>query len=332
MRRAIASLLALTAAACVPLPDFDDESLIDRPRVLAIVAEPPEVTKGASTELSLLLALPDQTAHDAGADALAARATWNVCGAFFTTFRGSQYGDQPDDQGCRGGFSVPLEALDAHGMRAVLPGALTGALFESLELAAASFGAVLPEATVEVIRERVGLALVVEATVVVGGRELRAIKRVLVSESTMPHGNPDPAHFDLLDGDASLAEIVTDPVQPMRCAAVTGEVPVIEAGQEVELAPRVPEVADADAGADGGEPWLEDYQVLNARGELEPRRERAFYSWFSTAGRFSDAVTRSPLRNTLWRAPRTPGPYPIWLVIRDGHGGTRACRLDVEVR
>lgn len=340
---AFALLSMLAAFGCTPVPDFAEESLIDRPRVLAIVAEPPETAPGVTSELSLLLALPEEAA---------VRVQWSVCGAFFTMFRGSQYGDQPTDQGCRGGLSAPLAPLDAEGRRAALPGVLTARLFDDLALAAASFGAALPEATVEAIRERVGLALVVEAEVSIGERRLRAVKRVLVSDNPRPHSNPDPPHFDVLQGDVALAEIVGDPAQPLRCVAASGELPVIDAGSEVELAPRVgprgDEALDAgtdvgtdagvdpgvdpDAGPDAGEPWLESYQVLNARGELEPRRERAFYSWFSTAGRFSENVTRSPLRNTLWRAPGTPGRYPLWLVVRDGHGGTSACQLELEVR
>ena len=33
----------------------------------------------------------------------------------------------------------------------------------------------------------------------------------------------------------------------------------------------------------------------------------------------------------MWTAPAEPGPQAIWVVVRDGHGGSSACRLDVEV-
>ena len=87
----------------------------------------------------------------------------------------------------------------------------------------------------------------------------------------------------------------------------------------------------APATEDGEEPWLEDYQVIDARGELQERTERAFYSWFSTGGEFDQNVTKSPLRNQIWRTPATPGTYPLWLVVRDGHGGASACDLEVEI-
>ena len=82
---------------------------------------------------------------------------------------------------------------------------------------------------------------------------------------------------------------------------------------------------------DGAEDWLESYRVLDARGELQERAERAFYSWYATGGDFDRQVTRSPLRNQLWTAPREPGANRLWLVVRDGHGGTSACGMDVTV-
>jgi hypothetical protein len=98
----------------------------------------------------------------------------------------------------------------------------------------------------------------------------------------------------------------------------------VRAGVTIELAPVV-------EGQD--EPWLETYTVIDARGAEDERREKAFYSWFVTGGELSEGITEAPLRNELWTAPRVTEPrkHGLFVVVRDGHGGTSACALAVEV-
>jgi hypothetical protein len=83
---------------------------------------------------------------------------------------------------------------------------------------------------------------------------------------------------------------------------------------------------------DGEEAWLETFPVIDTGGRFVTGEEHAYYSFFSTGGRFDQEVTRAPAREEIWRTPRTPGPYPLFVVVRDGHGGTSWCRAAVEVR
>ena len=181
----------------------------------------------------------------------------------------------------------------------------------------------------EQIRSSVGIAFLVEATVRAEGKLIRATKRVLISENPTPHANPPPPAYTF----GSEQRIVTASDDPLRCVRDDGEPVTAAAGADVQLAP-LGEGSDddaQDAGVPPEEPWLETYNIINARGELRERTERAFYAWYTTDGDLNSGSTKSPLRNNLWRLPATAGEYPLWLIIRDGHGGTSACELTVQV-
>jgi hypothetical protein len=115
------------------------------------------------------------------------------------------------------------------------------------------------------------------------------------------------------------------------CASDDGEPVTAAPGARIELAPFAAAEPDSDAGLRDEEPWLETYDILNARGELKERKERAFYAWYTTGGSLAAGSTKSPLRNNVWRTPLEPGDYPLWLIVRDGHGGTSACELTVAI-
>lgn len=301
----------LLCSSCLSIPEFDEPSIVDRPRVLAIVAEPPEVAPGQTVELSAMLAAPT------GEDIRDYPVRWSVCAAFFTEIRGSQYGDEPQDQGCG-----PDAPSFGDGPVATLPGEVTAALFANLDLAAEAFGSLLPEDTVEAIRQEVGLPLLVEATVETEGRVVRAAKRVLVNGSGRSHRNPPPPSFEL--GGVAIGAVAGE---RFECRATDGEPVRWPTGSEVELAP----ILIAGEEDPELEYWVERYPILNARGEVVERAEKPFYSWFSTGGKFEQGVTEAPLRNEIWKTPELAGPTPLWLVVRDGHGGTSACMLEVEL-
>lgn len=67
-----------------------------------------------------------------------------------------------------------------------------------------------------------------------------------------------------------------------------------------------------------------------ASGELIERAETLRASWYATAGEFAADATDAPA-NTF-RAPPTPGPVHVWIVLRDSRGGiaTRAVDLTIE--
>jgi len=297
VRRALLPTLLLLCA-CINLDDFPSESSITAPRVLTVVTDPPEVTPGSALSVSALVVDADDVEIE-----------YRICGTFDGPFGGAQFGER-DDEDCgdraliRGSgptWTVPAEALQA--------------FWDNADLAETILGGTLSAETIDAIRNSVGVPLLIEITVQADGRELRATKRVLLSENPTPHTNPPPPQFEF-----GGREVKADPNEPWTCAAVR---PLIaKPGAKIELAPAV---------TDGTEAWVEPYRVINARGEVEERTERAFYSWFATGGNFESHLTRAPLRNQVWTAPEKSGRFSLWLVVRDGHGGASACGFDVRV-
>ncbi len=93
---------------------------------------------------------------------------------------------------------------------------------------------------------------------------------------------------------------------------------VVHPGQVVTLLPIEPDGV------------RETYVVPTLDGGTRTLTENLRYSWFATAGSFSDEHTGGPtdvfgnipLLRTLWTAPGTVGPVRLWLVQRDERGGT----------
>jgi hypothetical protein len=291
-------LLAAGAVGCLGLRDFPSESIVDSPRVLAVVSEPPEITPGHALAITPLVA----HAHDVSVE-------YRICGTFDGPIGGAQFGEMEDeDCGSRAllrgegpTWNVPLEASEA--------------FWASSDLAETILGGALPQEAVDAVRFSVGLPLLVELTIQADGKELHALKRVLLSENATPHENPPPPSFKFGEFD-----VQADPDEAWTCRAA--EPLRVEPGAEIEIAPTT---------EDGREPWLEKYRVIDAFGTLEERDERAYYSWYASAGHFESHTTKAPLRNQVWTAPRETGRERLWLVVRDGHGGSSACRWDVLV-
>jgi hypothetical protein len=257
----------------------------------------------------------------AGADEDEVDISWRACGSFDSggTFGGGmQYGEREPDEGCGGGgFAVPLGEASS----AVLPGELTRALFDNLELAAVILGTTLPENALDRIRRDVGIPFLIEADVRAGEKRIRTVKRVLVREteaSRPAHQNPPPPRFLL--GEIEIAGAR----ESFSCSALDGVTPRVPRASDVEVQPILEEGEEEEA-------WLEPYQVLDAQGELQDRSERAYYSWFADGGRLDQQLTRAPLRNEVWTTPDAPGMHTLWSIVRDGRGGTSACGLQVIV-
>ena len=297
----------LAAVGCFDLPEFAQSSFIDRPRILAVVAEPPEVAPSSTTSamLSILVAGADEVTD----------VRWTACGMpGGGGFGGmaNMFGENDGDSGC-GSAALAL----GEGERVTLPLDQARVLLMSDELATAALGSQLSAEVIEQIRTSVGIAATVQVELLADGKRLRAVKRVLLRESDTPGANPPPPVFRF--GETILTSRGDAP--PYRCEPEQGS---LQVGllESVALTPLFDGVS---------EPWLERYTVLDARGMLGEREEQAFYSWFTDAGDLDDGSTRAPMRANTWRAPAKPGCAQIWLVVRDGHAGTTACIARVSV-
>ncbi|MGB0588413.1 MAG: hypothetical protein ACPGU1_01915 [Myxococcota bacterium] len=88
----------------------------------------------------------------------------------------------------------------------------------------------------------------------------------------------------------------------------------------------------------------ESYPVLDFLGEAQTRDETLFYSWFSTVDGWSSPVTKSPEQhpvafdiNAVSEEALVDGEdgqpaIPIWVIVRDGRGGTSWCHERIPYR
>lgn len=299
MRRALLVAAAL-AAGCID--DLDPKEIVTGPRIVEVIADPPEVRPGEVSTLSVMLA------GTRGAP----RMRWTVCAVTDLGAIGDGASASVSDCFRDGAATFPLGAGETAAF-ALPPSLLTG-----VTDAVARFGDRLPPGIVETYLREVGLPIPVLVEVEVDGRTLRALKRVIVSQNPAPHRNPPSPRVRFGSRWVSVPAGATD---RRVCVAEDGQPLSFVAGQEVVLTP------------DPDERWIERYTVLTADGRFEPRDEQAYYSWYATGGSLR-GLTRSPIRDNVWTLPRTAAAtrdQSLWVILRDGHGGASGCRVDLRV-
>ena len=323
--RVWAALAVLAAAGCVE-PDFEPATRVSRPRVLAIVADRPEVAPGEDARLWPLIA---------GAEGRAVELRWVMCPSA-DAFAGSgfagagafgaggaeQFGGAVADPGCEPGgtFTTALAVEDGV---ALVPGecadpaapwGCTRGIAAIVDALAASGGA--PPELAALLVDAIGVPITVSVELFVDGALAeRAFKRVAVTRRAALGSNPPAPRFAI--GDVWMSARAGD---PRDCVPERGERPVVSGLAEVRLRP------DPDDAA-----WLEAFPVVALDGALVEGRENAYYAWYSTAGELDPAISLAPVRDTIWLSPDVPGTYALWLVVRDGHLGVSACLADVDV-
>jgi len=308
-------LAAVALAGCISGPNFDREQLVKTPRILAIVADHPDAPPGQDVRLRALVVDPLGEGRPLTIE-------WTACvnaESLMGGFGGAQYGMEMPERGCDAGQPNVL-TLANEGDVGVLPGVVTMLIAGQLEMLQRAFGDTLPPDFLQRLADDVGLPLSVQATVRSGTEVLiRGFKRVLIRNGD-PHGtNPPQPRFRIDDrwftSDASTPET-------FECVPEDGGAPTASVMHGTTV-PLVPDPNDSD--------WLETYQVLDPQGGLLTSTESAYYSWFATAGGFFDGTTQAPTRDNSWAAPADVGPQSLWMIVRDGHGGTSGCRVGVTV-
>lgn len=287
------ALASLLALGCGD-SGFDPPSLVSGPRVLAVIVTPPEARPGEDIALTPIVAAPN-------GEELTLEWRVDLSTATLAAGAGQAIGEA----------SEPI-VLESDG---VLPGEATALAIESLLALVEGAAPGTPEHVVGLVYEQVGLPVI--ATFVArdasGAIVVEGFKRFFLTPRADVTTNPPPPRFSI-DGRWMSARSG----DPLACEP-EGAAPEVVAGAIAILAP------------DEDEAWLETYPALDIEGEPVENVEAAFYSWHSTAGDFAFAVTRAPDRAVEWTAPEEPGEHPIWLVVRDGHLGTSACRATVRV-
>lgn len=325
---------ALTIVLGCDPPPLDPRHKVASPRVLAMIADPPEVRPGGSVEVRLI------TGGITGTPTY----SWSVCARAesTTTFVAqSTFGQAEPNDACFGDAGAAVVRLPFTGPNALI--VVPSNLLEQLEALRAVYGRNISPGQLLQLARTAGLPLTVAVEIRAAGPDggmfvERALKRVVVLDRPELNHNPPPPSFTFgfIDADAGLGGLSPDGGRravsqgiPMRyvpgsddlCEPADNGGPIVVRPEQVlEIAPDPTE-----------DPWLERYFVLDAYGRPAQQNETAFYSWYSTGGAYRDDRTRIPTRNTVWEAPQRLGPITHWLIVRDGRGGTSGCRYTVEV-
>nr|MBK7067120.1 hypothetical protein [Deltaproteobacteria bacterium] len=290
-------LCAALALGCIG--DLDPKELVVSPRILDIVADPPELAPGGTVRLRAVI----------GGSRGPVTYRWVACTASDPFSGIGGFGTGTGEQGCTGdaGLRIPLGSG---------PEATLTIPRESVDLEAivSRLGERAPRELVERFIRDVGVIVGIGLTVEADGRTLNGYKRVVVSLNPRPNANPPPPRVRVNTRWVSVP-------------STGGDVCVPEEGEGI----RVPRARNVTLTPDPAEAWLERYTVLTTVGAFEERSEQAFYSWYATNGELGRGLTRSPTRDNVWLPSDHPGAQSLWLFIRDGHGGTSGCRLDLTV-
>ena len=262
--------------------DLSPSWLVDRPRVLAIQAEPPEVQPGEQAAFhALVVGTPqDQTSM----------VIWLACPP--TTAGGIGFGCDIDlgDVDLENATIEEMMELGFIGFEPYLMPYYTPT--EDL-LDGLAEGRERNEGLHVLIQVSV-LPQNMEATEEIDFAEVEvAYKRLVVSESTTPNENPEIASFTV-DG-VPIPEGATVEVDTYQ-------------NYELSLILRDSAVAE--------------YEYINRDGDVELRTEEPYIAWFSTGGTVNESVTLIPYFESTWESPREAGETGTWwAVLRDRRGG-----------
>lgn len=342
----LGATLLLATAGCQE--ELDPPSLINKPRVLAIVADPPEVAPGGTVNISLLTAAPTMATE---------RLAWSAClipergtgffgGGGSAGFSGGQ-GYGLDDAGtCTDSSATDFVDL-GNGMTAqvTIPADFLNRERYELVYGLPEDADVSPQALLG-FGAIAGLNYTISLVYEQGGERVEAFKRVNVSLAagrnvdpnfTVPEQNANPVNV------AFHIKPASDTTEPPLTAAAPAPVGGIqrcvvgEGSQPLTLT--VP--GDYTLTAVNIPDPQEQYPVLIASTEadgqgfdVEINEENLFYSWFSTAGTFDSDVTKASTQRgrVTWSLDSDVlGTVPIWVVTRDGRGGTTWCESQITL-
>lgn len=311
-------LLSALALSCVP--ELTEElSLVGSPRLLAVIAEPPEAAEGDAVSLTALLAGPrDTTRADVSFATCVARKPLSELG--------------PVSPLCLGGSSESLQPLGGGGsvQASIDRGACSrfGPRRPTAEAGQPAGRPVDPDPTggfyQPVVASLPGQRGVLGAVRLDCGLP-GADREVVVEYNGRHRTNRNPAIDRVERREAeSWAEV------SLQDAAGTGRLDVAS-GTALSL-----RVSWASCAVDEECTGAESYVLFDAQaGVLVEQEEALLASWYATAGAFQEYRTgASPggqSAENVWVAPTEPGGVDVWVVLRDGRGGVSFRAFSIEV-
>lgn len=342
----VASLAALSG--CVPT--FDDNlPLIDKPTLLAIQAEPAEALPGKEVQLSALIGTPELNATTPALH-------WGLCIARKPL---TELGPVN---------SVCVQAPSA-GQKQIVDLGSGATVTATLPLDACRlFGPSLPEPMNGEPAGRPvdpdpsgGFYQPISATLSASGVTSMGSVRIFCPPSGLDQqqaaafnasyrSNQSPS-IDQLSARTDSGEVLPIPDEPVALSVAPNQVLHLQAtwhtcphsavcGDGVCGAGEDKSNCADDCTGPKGCTGAEDYAWFNPDSRVvETRHESVRVSWFSTAGRFENAVTgRDEVEydqittEDLWTAPEVTGNIRVWAVIRDSRGGQSSRSFLLSVR
>lgn len=291
-------LLVLAISGCHDALD-QRLAIVDRPRVLAIRAEPPEVTPGASVTLTALLAGPGGP--------LSASPAWSLCTAPKPPTEDASVAD-----GCLADANAITDLGTAATITATIP--RDACRVFGPDVVASGFRPRAPDATggyYQPVRSNAPSFELAFGFVRITCNLANASGDLAEQYKTTYVANTNPSLTGLaIDG------VRIDPARPAN----------VPADHDVTLTTGWP--------ADAAESFL--YFEPDAM-ELVTRREAMRVSWFATGGDLAvdaSAITADDpalVVSTTWHTPNEPGPTWVWLVLRDSRGGIATATFAITV-
>ncbi|MCK9464175.1 MAG: hypothetical protein M0R80_31530 [Proteobacteria bacterium] len=312
MRRAMPLLLVAAAVAAGCGKEFAPFNELDKLRVLAVRAEPPEIAPGEAAAIDALVFEPD-------GDEVAY--SWSWC---------------PFTLGALDGYECAVTEQElAEAIEAVAPGA--GSFVPSFDLGdgpSAAFANLVPPAALDALCEAIAsdsapafvdlpecgdrLVVTIRLDVAAGGETATAVKELplLFEAPAEPNANP------------AIGEIFAAP-------AADGADPLV-AGAPLEFEPqsalRAETLYDLGADVEDAASQLFTPAATDDDPDPEPRRETLFMTWFVTGGEtdsmrtgfIEDDADMDDLVHNGWRTPElveSGGEAQLFLVLQDERGG-----------
>ena len=311
-------------------PDLPPVTKIDSLRVLAIRAEPPEVAAGGLVTLTALVV--DPKLRDVSY-------TWTACvvpergTGFFASGAGGSgasggggYGIS-DAGSCTAGAGPVLKLGNAPAATLLVP---SDFLDDPATIARAygfPEGTALPPPVTAFLLGTAGVNLTVALVVTAGDERIESFKRVNVSLSADKNQNPTDLAFHLAPKSTdTVAPRTGTPPPGGRCILGEDVLPAaVGAGEFTLTAVNVPDppvTYDVIVGGESGKALA-----------VVKTEETLFYSFFSTLGSFDEAIVKSTGGGSeVWSLDAgVTGPVPLWVVVRDGRGGTSWCHSELTV-
>lgn len=344
-RALLALALAAVAASLVGcLEELPDETRVDDLRVLAIVADPPEVGPGANVTVDALVVDPMNRPREVSwAWCVIPEQGFGLFGGSGETSSSGGGGVALDDPGscfARAAAGEPLAGLidgpqgggDGPVSLAIPPDLLEGG--DALRAAYQLPDDVTIPAEIEAAFLGIaGVNVTVALRVDIEGRRIEASKRINVSlPSPVPgdtvNENPRDIAFHLAPR-RDEAEPPTQAPPPLngRCLLGEDDGVTLTRGTSYTISPvNVPDPQPVYAVLLGGTTTDEPFEITE-------RDENWFFAFYATAGSIDRKDTKSSAGGSnTWSIPDDAvGPIDLWIVVRDGRGGTSWCASRLPV-